>query len=326
MTHEEIARAALYSGGVLLGWLVAAIVVWFALGWLAGSLADGASSRQMLLRLRLPAVAGCVVAGLFLATSYWPLSDVARHRVTVATLVCGTVVGAVAAARITSKALDWYVQVLRTEEQATALQILRRLLLAAIWLVAGLIALDLLGYRVGPLLASLGIAGIAVAVSMQDMLSGLFAGLYLALARPFVLNEYIRVDGGAEGFVEQIGLRNTILRSRFGEYRIILPNVNLIRSVVTALPNTVNEVAIRARAAAVTDAQALEQACIAAARSASGADPDYQPVFRVLDMPAGTLEFTVTARFTEPGDASLLEHRLRCSLHTTLRSHSITLA
>lgn len=325
MTQAEIAAAALQSGVVLAGWLVIAVVAWFAFGWLSGRLPESASARQVLLRLRMPAVVGCVVFGLYLATSYWPLSEVVRGRVTAAALVCATLVGAFALARITSKALDWYLQALRTEQQATALQLIRRLLLTAIWVVAGLIALDLLGYRVGPLVASLGIAGIAVAVSMQDMLSGLFAGLYLALARPFVLNEYIRVDG-VEGFVEQIGLRNTILRSRFGEQRIILPNVNLIRSVVTATPNAVQQVTVRARAAATTDVAALQRACLAAAQSTAGADPTSPPVFRVVDLPAGTLEFTLTARFSQPEDASLLEHRLRCSLHTTLRDHSITLA
>ena len=326
MTSSEVGAAALQSGVVLLAWLVLATAAWFAVGWLAGRLPEGASPRHVLLRLRLPAVAGCVVAGLFLASSYWPLTDAARSRVTAAALVCGTLVGAVAAARITSKALDWYLQTLRTEQQATALQLIRRLLLAGIWIVAGLIALDLLGYRVGPLVASLGIAGIAVAVSMQDMLSGLFAGLYLALARPFVLNEYIRVDGGSEGFVEQIGLRNTVLRSRFGEQRIILPNVNLIRSVVTVLPNTVSEVTVRARAAAATDTAALEQACLAAALSVPGVDPSFQPSFRVVDLPAGNIEFVVTARFSEAADSALLEHRLRTALHTTLRSQSINLA
>ncbi len=326
MTHAEVVSAALQSGVVLLVWMAVAVVIWLLLGWTAARLPEQSSTRQALLRLRMPAVASCLIAGLLFASGYWPLSEVVRTRVRLAALVCATFVGAIAAARITSKALEWYLQVLRTEQQATALLLIRRLALTAIWVVAGLIALDLLGYRVGPLIASLGIAGIAVAVSMQDMLSGLFAGLYLALARPFVLNEYIRVDGGAEGFVEQIGLRNTILRSRFGEQRIILPNVNLIRSVVTALPSTVHEVTIRARAAATTDVATLQQACLAAAQSTAGADPTSRPVFRVVDLPAGTLEFTLTARFSEPEDVSLLEHRLRCSLHTTLRGHSITLA
>lgn len=97
-----------------------------------------------------------------------------------------------------------------------------------IWAFVLLLTLDNLGIEIKPLLAGLGIGGIAVALAVQNVLGDLFASLAITLDRPFVVGDALAVDD-FNGTVEYIGVKSTRLRSLSGE-QIIMPNSNLMNS------------------------------------------------------------------------------------------------
>jgi len=101
---------------------------------------------------------------------------------------------------------------------------------ATIWSFVLLLTLDNLGIEIKPLLAGLGIGGIAVALAAQNILGDLFASLSITLDRPFVVGDALQVDDFS-GTVEYIGVKSTRLRSVNGE-QIIMPNANLLSSRV----------------------------------------------------------------------------------------------
>ena len=101
---------------------------------------------------------------------------------------------------------------------------------ATIWSFVLLLTLDNLGIEIKPLLAGLGIGGIAVALAAQNILGDLFASLSITLDRPFVVGDALQVDDFS-GTVEYIGVKSTRLRSLSGE-QIIMPNANLLSSRV----------------------------------------------------------------------------------------------
>lgn len=101
---------------------------------------------------------------------------------------------------------------------------------ATIWSFVLLLTLDNLGIEIKPLLAGLGIGGIAVALAAQNILGDLFASLSITLDRPFVVGDALQVDD-FNGTVEYIGVKSTRLRSLSGE-QIIMPNANLLSSRV----------------------------------------------------------------------------------------------
>jgi small-conductance mechanosensitive channel len=126
-------------------------------------------------------------------------------------------------------------QLARTTDPALTgtMDILLFVLYAVIWTVVVLLALSNLGINITALVAGLGIGGIAVALAMQTILGDLFASLSIALDRPFVLGDSLRVDS-FEGTVEQIGIKSTRLRSVSGE-QIIITNSDLLKSRVRNL-------------------------------------------------------------------------------------------
>jgi small-conductance mechanosensitive channel len=97
-----------------------------------------------------------------------------------------------------------------------------------IWGLALLLALDNLGVAIKPLLAGLGIGGIAVALAVQAVLSDLLASMSIAMDKPFVLGDLLTVDT-LTGTVEYIGVKSTRLRSLSGE-QIVVSNADITKS------------------------------------------------------------------------------------------------
>ncbi len=99
---------------------------------------------------------------------------------------------------------------------------------ALIWLVVLLMILDNFGVNITTLVASLGIGGIAVALALQNILGDLFASLSIVLDKPFVVGDFITVDG-VSGTVEYVGLKTTRVRGLGGE-QIVFANADMLKS------------------------------------------------------------------------------------------------
>jgi small-conductance mechanosensitive channel len=102
----------------------------------------------------------------------------------------------------------------------------------AILIVGILLTLTTLDFRITPILTALGVGGLAVALALQDTLSNLFSGFYVAVARQVRLGDYIRLNTGEEGYVTDIGWRSTTIRALSNNY-ILVPNAKLAQAVVT---------------------------------------------------------------------------------------------
>jgi small-conductance mechanosensitive channel len=99
---------------------------------------------------------------------------------------------------------------------------------ATIWLLIVLMILDNFGVNITTLVASLGIGGIAVALALQNILGDLFSSLSILLDKPFVVGDFIIVDGTA-GTVEYVGLKTTRLRSLGGE-QVVFSNSDMLKN------------------------------------------------------------------------------------------------
>lgn len=99
-------------------------------------------------------------------------------------------------------------------------------------ILGALIILNQLHVSIAPILTALGVGGLAVALALQDTLSNLFAGFYVAVAGQVRLGDYIKLDSGEEGYITDISWRTTTIRT-LGSTLIIVPNSKLAKAVVT---------------------------------------------------------------------------------------------
>lgn len=98
--------------------------------------------------------------------------------------------------------------------------------------VGAVAILETWGIQVAPILAGLGIFGVAVALGAQDLFKNLIAGLLIIAERRFGVGEWIKVDAVVEGTVEKIGFRSTHIR-RFDQAPVHVPNSQLSDGAVT---------------------------------------------------------------------------------------------
>jgi len=102
----------------------------------------------------------------------------------------------------------------------------------AVLILGLMLILSALDVKVTPILTALGVGGLAVALALQDTLSNLFAGFYMAVARQISLGDYVKLNTGEEGYVTDITWRSTTFRA-LANNLIIVPNSKLAQAIVT---------------------------------------------------------------------------------------------
>jgi small-conductance mechanosensitive channel len=102
----------------------------------------------------------------------------------------------------------------------------------AVVILGALVLLNHFDVSITPMLTALGVGGLAVALALQDTLSNLFGGFYVAVARQVKIGDYIKLNTGEEGYVTDIGWRSTTMRAQ-ANYLIIVPNAKLAQAIVS---------------------------------------------------------------------------------------------
>src|SRR5262249_24620722 len=95
-----------------------------------------------------------------------------------------------------------------------------------------LVFLDSIGISITPLVASLGIGSLAVALALQDTLANLFAGIYMIAEKPVEQGHFIKLESGEQGYVTRVGWRSTHIRM-LSDTMVVVPNSKLAGSVIT---------------------------------------------------------------------------------------------
>ena len=101
-----------------------------------------------------------------------------------------------------------------------------------VYCVGLLVLLAALGIQITPILAALGVGGLAVALALQDTLSNLFAGIHLLADKPIRVGDYVKVADTVEGHVVDIGWRSTRVRM-LQNVVVTIPNKRVAESIIT---------------------------------------------------------------------------------------------
>ena len=230
-THSALALLAVPLGLGLLVALAGFLVRHYGLGWLERLAARSKTGlpRLFLGSLKMPSLLWCVALGVAAGLEAAPLPprlEMWGTRLLAALVLLSiTFVTADAASRY----LQYLAQQRRLAMAVTGLGTgLTKIL---VFLLGGLVILETLGVAIPPLVAALGVGGIAVALALQDILSNLFAGVYLLAEKPVRVGDFVKLETGHEGTVADIGWRTTQIR--VPNSTIIVPNAKLAQGVLT---------------------------------------------------------------------------------------------
>ena len=99
--------------------------------------------------------------------------------------------------------------------------------------------LELWGIKIGPIIAGLGLFGVAVALGAQDLFKNLISGILVLVEKRFKIGDWILVENIIEGIVEKIGFRSTVIR-KFDKSIAIIPNFQFAENAVINISQTTN--------------------------------------------------------------------------------------
>lgn len=182
-----------------------------------------------------------------------------------------------------------------------------------VYIIGFLIILRALGISITPILTTLGIGGLAVALALQDTLSNFFSGLHIILSKKVRPGDYVRLDSGEEGYVIDTTWRNTTIRA-LPNNLIIIPNTKLASAIITNyhMPEPEMAVLVQVGVSYNSDLDKVERVTIDVGREVmrevEGGVPDFEPFIRYHTFADFSINFTVILRGKEFTSQYLLKH------------------
>ena len=233
--HDLLVSLAIIAGSVLFAVLFSRIL--FRLMLRAASLFPGDLDDHLVATAKGPVTAYIILLGAYLAIKIpLELPDAIDTIVDRVFSVAAIWVGAYMINAVGTSGLTWLQDYLASTPAANtsswALPLARRSLLLIVAVMAVMVSLDVLGINITPLIAGLGIGGLAVALAIQPTLSNLFAGTYVITEGVVSPGDYIDMEGGVSGYVVDVNWRSTRLRT-WGNNLVIIPNSRFAETVIT---------------------------------------------------------------------------------------------
>lgn len=160
----------------------------------------------------------------------------------------------------------------------------------AIYIVAGLIALETIGIDTGPILGSFAILGLAISFGSQNLVRDVVNGFFILLENQYAVGDIVTVAGNS-GTVESINLRATRVREFNGTLHVI-PNGQI--SAVANVSRDWSRIIIDVGVGYGADLRQVEQV-LNSVGEAMAADPDWEEVFQEPPSVMGVIDLADSA-------------------------------
>ena len=197
-------------------------------------------------------------------------------------------------------------------------------------IIGSLIILNSLGIPINPIIATLGIGGLAVALALQDTLTNLFAGFYITVSRQVKIGDYIKIESGEEGYVTDINWRTTSIKMLPNNV-VLVPNDKLTKAIIINyyLPNKELAVLVDLGVHYKSDLEKVEAVTCEVAKEVmkevAGGIPDFVPFIRYNTFGDSSINFSVILRAKEFTDQYLIKHEFIKRLHRRYNQEGIVI-
>lgn len=313
ISHETIVTAAVaasvFAGVVIFGYLARLVIIRRINVW--ASKTETTLDDIILASIRLPSIIWIVMLGLYAAIQFCHISDQYLPKLEKTLLAAGLLSLTMAASSFATRMIRSHAEKLDGSGSSTSL--IQNIARLVIWVTGIMVILSSLGVSVAPMLATLGVGGLAVALALQDTLANLFAGVHISLNKIVRINDYVKLDSGDEGYVTDINWRTTVIRTGMGNM-VLVPNSKITQSIVTNYYYPAKDLAIVVPIGVhySSDLARVEQITCQVAKEVltqvPGGVRDFEPVVRYHTLGDFSIQFNVVLRAQEYGDQFILKH------------------
>ncbi len=277
--------------------------------------------------IKTPSVYWCLAIGLYIGLA---VSELPERYILYATKMIHVLLIlsiTIAAANLTGKMFKIYIQQTNLPLPSTGL--VYGIIKAVILTLGFLIILGVLGLSITPIITALGVGGLAVALALKDTLENLFSGVHILMEKTIRVGDFVRLETGQEGYVEDITWRTTRVKM-LPNNMVIIPNSKLAQSIVVNyyLPEKRMSLPIPVSVSYSADPEKVEEILVDEAKKAVGAIPglleEPEPVARFIPgFGESSLDFTLVCQVAEFADQYLAQDELRKRIFRRFRAEGI---
>jgi small-conductance mechanosensitive channel len=311
-------RGVLIPGAVAVASAVALLVVRGVALRVLGRWAKKSDTRIddiVIHSLSVPSIYWCLAIGLYVGIAVSELSQRYVFQITKAIHVIIILSMTIAVANLVGKIFTDYVR--KSELPIPTTGLAYGTVKGVILIIGFLIILSVLGISIAPLLTALGVGGLAVALALQDTLANFFSGMHILMEKSVRVGDFIRLETGQEGYVDDITWRTTRVRM-LPNNMVVIPNSKLAQSIVTNyfLPEKRMSLLVSIAVSYSSDPERVERILVEEAKKAAGNIPgllaEPEPFVRFIPgFGDSSLDFTLICQVAEFVDQYLAQHELR---------------
>ena len=224
--------------------------------------------------------------------------------------------------------LSWYLR--RVKVRRSLSRLVQRIAILLVYIGGLLVLLDYLGIAISPMIAGLGLGGLAIALALQPTLNNFFAGAQIVSDRMVHVGDYIQLDSGESGYVVDVGWRSTRVRTAFNNMMVI-PNSRLVDSIITNYygPDMELAVIVESGVSYSSDLAKVEDIVMAVAREVieevPGTVKTHEPWFGYDEFGDSNINFWIWLYATDRISSFRVKSELIKRLHTRFAQKGITI-
>jgi small-conductance mechanosensitive channel len=224
----------------------------------------------------------------------------------------GVLVAALVISRVLVLVITHWLHVEKQYERSPRL--VGKMISVIVYLLAFVMILNYFKINITPIIATLGVGGLAVGLALQGTLSNFFAGLHIITDNPFSVGDYIELnEWSISGYVEDIGWRTTKVKTLPNNI-VVVPNAKIAESVVinNYMPEKEMAALVQCGVAYGSDLKKVEKVTIDVARhiqqTVEGAVKSFEPFIRYHTFADSNINFSIILRVQQYVDKHLVTH------------------
>jgi len=267
-----------------------------------------------------PLLAGITGVGIYIALLTISYLSPYEARIHTGAQIAGILWGSWLAMRIIKGLFIWYGKEIASKTKSKMddkyLHVFRRIINIILFAVVGMMILSSLGVQITPLIASLGIGGLAIALALQDTLANFFSGFYMISDRAVQIGDYVEIEapgGTVKGNVEDIGWRTSKIKTLANNH-VIVPNSSFANSVVInyQAPNSEMSLLVNVGVSYSSDLDRVEKITNEVIqdmlKNFDGCVKDAEPMIRYREFADSSITFIAIIRISDPVKQGWVRH------------------
>jgi small-conductance mechanosensitive channel len=307
--RTAMVSTAVFCGVVALGYLVRGILLRRLAIWAektASSIDD-----IVIASIKVPSVIWMAMLGIYAALQFSTIADRQLVIIEKVLLGAGLLSVTLALSTLVSEMIKHHAA--RLDGSGSSTSLIQNIARIVVWATGAMVILSSLGVSVAPILATLGVGGLAVALALQDTLANLFAGVHISVNKLVRIGDYVKLESGDEGYVTDINWRTTAIRMPSNNM-VLVPNSKLTQSIITNYyyPSKDMAFVVPVGVHYGSDLRKVERVTCEVAREVMqqvpGGVPETSPCIRYHTLGDFSVQFNVVLRVKEYTDQHLLKH------------------